>query len=217
MNGLAQKIISDKELEKKAFLYLKRQLDEETAKPSGKRDYDKIAVLTNELCELSDGLDQSSDIVGQKQRLYSKISEYNAGKNKASVRTLRKIIPIICAAAIVFAANCISVSAWNMNIFSLAVELTQGGVKIDFGNKREEIILPTSENARKWILLPKPHTISLKVLCLYVWNPIKMIIWIIFYLLLKMVPKRFPYHISISMTATCQISVFPAMNTIFQK
>lgn len=146
MKGLAQKIISDKELEKKAFLYLKRQLDEETAKPSGKRDYDKIAVLTNELCELSDGLDQSSDIVGQKQRLYSKISEYNAGKNKASVRTLRKIIPIICAAAIVFAANCISVSAWNMNIFSLAVELTQGGVKIDFGNKREEIILPTSEN-----------------------------------------------------------------------
>lgn len=146
MKGLAQKIISDKELEKKAFLYLKRQLDEETAKPSGKRDYDKIAVLTNELCELSDGLDQSSDIVGQKQRLYSKISEYNAGKNKASVRTLRKIIPIICAAAIVFAANCISVSAWNMNIFSLAVELTQGGVKIDFGNKSEEIVLPTSEN-----------------------------------------------------------------------
>lgn len=33
-----------------------------------------------------------------------------------------------------------------MNIFSLAVELTQGGVKIDFGNKREEIVLPTSEN-----------------------------------------------------------------------
>ena len=33
-----------------------------------------------------------------------------------------------------------------MNIFSLAVELTQGGVKIDFGNKSEEIVLPTSEN-----------------------------------------------------------------------
>ena len=88
MKGLAQKIISDKELEKKAFLYLKRQLDEETAKPSGKRDYDKIAVLTNELCELSDGLDQSSDIVGQKQRLYSKISEYNAGKKRMAVPDL---------------------------------------------------------------------------------------------------------------------------------
>ena len=147
MKELAQKITSDKDFEKNAFEYLKKQLDEENIKPSGKRDYDKIAALTAELCELSDGSGQTADdFKNQKRKLYKKVSEYDTKKNRASVKAFRKVIPILCTAAVMLAANCVSVMAWNMNVFSFVVELTRGGVSIDFSNEKDNITLPTSED-----------------------------------------------------------------------
>lgn len=147
MKELAQKITSDKDFEKNAFEYLKKQLDEENIKPSGKRDYDKIAALTAELCELSDGSGQTADdFKSQKRKLYKKVSEYDTKKNRASIKAFRKVIPILCTAAVMLVANCVSVMAWNMNVFSLVVELTQGGVSIDFSNEKDKITLPTSED-----------------------------------------------------------------------
>lgn len=148
MKKLAQDITSDKDFEKNAFLHLKKQLDEETAKPRSKRNYDKITVLTAEICELTDGdSEPHDDLQVGRQKLYNKISEYDRKKNKTSVRTLRKILPVLCAAAVMLAANCISVMAWDMNIISAVIEFTQGGFSVDFGKNEHEVIeLPTSED-----------------------------------------------------------------------
>lgn len=148
MKKLAQDITSDKDFEKNAFLHLKKQLDEETAKPRSKRNYDKITVLTAEICELTDGdSEPHDDLQVGRQKLYNKISEYDRKKNKTSVRTLRKMLPVLCAAAVMLAANCISVMAWDMNIISAVIEFTQGGFSVDFGKNEHEVIeLPTSED-----------------------------------------------------------------------
>ena len=148
MKKLAQDIISDKDFEKNAFMHLKKQLDEELAKPESKRNYDKIAVLTAGVCELIDSNSQPNDTlqVGR-QKLYSRIAEYDRKKNKSSVKVFRKMLPVVCVAAVMLAANCISVMAWNMNIVSAVIEFTQGGFSVNFGKKEHEVIdLPTSED-----------------------------------------------------------------------
>lgn len=147
MKKLAQDITSDKNFEKNALLYLKQQLDDETAKPISKRNFDKIAVLTAAICELTDGDSEPyDDLQVGRQKLYNKIYEYDRKKKTTSVRTMRKMLPVICAAAVMLAANCISVLAWDMNIISAVIEFTQGGFSVDFGKNEHEVIeLPTSE------------------------------------------------------------------------
>ena len=145
---IVQKIISDKEYEKNAFLYLKNELDRECNKSENMRDYNKVNDLTAAMCELVDGNNEQQDILEiGKQKLYNKISEYNQHKNRTSVTIFRKMLPVLCAAVVVLAANCISVMAWNKNIISAVIEFTQGGFSVDFiGNNREVIELPTSED-----------------------------------------------------------------------
>lgn len=145
---IVQKIIADKEYEKNTFRYLKNELDRECNKSENTRDYNKVNELTAAMCELVDGNSAQQDIleVG-KQKLYNKISEYNQHRNRTSVRILRKMIPVLCAAVVVLAANCISVMAWNKNIISAVIEFTQGGFSVDFGKNEYEVIeLPTSED-----------------------------------------------------------------------
>ena len=145
MNNLAQKVNSDKNFKSEAYLCLKQQLDEERAKPLKKRDFDKINSLSHEISELLDG-EQQEDYSDGINRLFDRISDYEKAKKKPSI-AFRKLIPIVCSAVFLFTANCISVAAWNMNIFSAVIEFTKGGFSVDFGKSDYEVIeLPTSEN-----------------------------------------------------------------------
>lgn len=145
MNNLAQKVNSDKKFKSEAYLCLKQQLDEERAKPLKKRDFDKIDSLSHEISELLDG-ERQEDYSDGINRLFDRISDYEKAKKKPSI-AFRKLIPIVCSAVFLFTANCISVAAWNMNIFSAVIEFTKGGFSVDFGKSDYEVIeLPTSEN-----------------------------------------------------------------------
>ena len=78
----------------------------------------------------------------------AKLKELKAMQEKEKKRFhMPKWLTGLAAACIMLIfTNVISVSAWNMNIFSIVVKFTQGGAKINFGQDKEEIVLPTSES-----------------------------------------------------------------------
>lgn len=142
MKELANKINADKHFKTEAYLYMKQQFDEETAKPFCKRDFKKIEQLTAAMSELYGDNDNSYGI----SKLYSRIEQENTRKKK-SIKTIKKLFPIACCTVVMLVANCISVAAWDMNIFSAVIEFTKGGFSVDFGKDKQEIIeLPVSED-----------------------------------------------------------------------
>ena len=147
MKELAQRITSDKEFTNNAYLHYKKQLDDEMAKPVKKRDYKKIASLTENMCALVDGGNVTEEVDEGINKLYNRISDYENSKRKPTVRVFRKMIPAICVASVMLIANCITVSALGKNIFSVVIEFTQSGFSVDFNSKQSDIIeLPISEN-----------------------------------------------------------------------
>ena len=146
MNELAQNITNDRELTKNAYQYIKAQLDEEMAKPVKNRDYEKIASLSADLCALIDGEPETNEVDNGINKLYNRISEYEKNRRKPSVRVVRKMIPVVCVAAVMLVANCFTVSAFGKNVFSVVIEFAQGGFSIDFNKRNDVIELPTSED-----------------------------------------------------------------------
>ncbi len=142
MKKLSEKINADKHFKSEAYLYMKQQLDEETAKPLRKRDFEKIEQLTESMSELLD--DTDTDCSEGISKLYSRIEQEKIGNRKA-IRVIKKFFPVICCAVVILAANCISVAAWNKNIVSAVIEFTKGGFSVTF-DKKDVVELPTSEN-----------------------------------------------------------------------
>lgn len=141
--------MAEKDLKQTAYTYsdlakLNDELSTELDKPSRKQNIDKIMELSSVIADLEKEENKEA-IAESKAMLYEKTAEKE--RKNFSMKRIRPVIALCCIMVVVFTANTISVSAWNMNIFSLIVELTQGGVKIDFNNqKEEEIILPTSDD-----------------------------------------------------------------------
>ncbi len=134
--------VNDNAFRKETATKIKSELDLELSKSIKKRDLEKIDKLISLLDKL-EHKDNSVLIEQSKSELYAKISEDDQKSFK--VRNLRPVIALCCVLAVMLTINTISVSAWNMNIFTLIVEFTKGGVNIDFGEKKEEIIIPTSD------------------------------------------------------------------------
>ena len=162
MKKLTQKIQADKELAQNAYQHIKAQLDKETSRPAARRNYAKIAELSEELCGLADCEPADNGV----DKLYSRIYEYEKERRKPTVRILRRIIPVVCAAAILVAANCAAVSAFGRNVFSVVIDFAKNGFSIDFSRQYTVIDLPTSENdpygiiaecARYGIVPETPH------------------------------------------------------------
>lgn len=142
MKELAKKINADKSFRSEAYLYMKRQFDEETAKPLCKRDFEKIEQLTVDMSELFDDNDSLDGI----SKLYSRIDKLKGQKSK-KIRIVKRLIPVACCGIIMLAANFISVTAWDMNIVSAVIKFTKGGFPIDFGeSEKNKIVLPTTED-----------------------------------------------------------------------
>lgn len=126
---------------------------------SGFKESDKLeAMIDNELskpdpdCELVYEITLNALESKGKKPLCNdadaKLEELKAIQNREKKHFhMPKLLTGLAAACIMLVfTNVISVSAWNMNIFSLFVEFTQGGAKINFGQDKEEIVLPTSES-----------------------------------------------------------------------
>lgn len=126
---------------------------------SGLKESDKLeAMIDNELskpdpdCELVYELTLNALESKGKKPLCNdaneKLEELKAIQNREKKHFhMPKWLTGLAAACIMLVfTNVISVSAWNMNIFSLFVEFTQGGAKINFGQDKEEIVLPVSES-----------------------------------------------------------------------
>lgn len=142
MKKLSEKINADKHFKSEAYLHMKRQLDEETAKPLRKRDFEKIEQLTESMSELLD--DTDTDCSEGISKLYSRIEQEKI-RNRKPIRVMKKFFPVICCAVVILAANCISVAAWNKNIVSAVIEFTKGGFSVTF-DKKDIVELPTSED-----------------------------------------------------------------------
>lgn len=145
MKELAQKITADKELTKKAFQQIKSELDRETAKPAGRRNFGKIAALSDEICELADKAADVSEISDGIDKLYNRIYEYEKERKKPS-GIIRRIIPVVCVAAVMIAANCFTVAAFGRNVFTVMIDFTMDGFSVDFAKKYEVIELPSTED-----------------------------------------------------------------------
>lgn len=124
--GFGEKIISE-ELEKRLDLELKKLSP----------DYDLVDELTKAILEARgiavNEIDVKPEIQAIRQRKIKRI------------KFPKWAVAVSAACVVLIGANVFSVSAWDMNIFSVIVEFTKGGMSIDLG-KSEVINLPTSEN-----------------------------------------------------------------------
>lgn len=130
---LVSKIFDDIDFEKKAAQKVSDQIDEELAKKNP--DYDKIAELSDQYCEL---MDIDDEIHSHADEHYRMIIE-TAKKKKPFVHLLRTF-SFVAASIIVFmfSVNCVTVAAFNMNIFKTIVHYAKGGFTVDFNGTASE-------------------------------------------------------------------------------
>ena len=122
---------------------LREMLDRELSKPDKQIDYGLVDRLTTSVLEAE----------GRKRLAVDVDDELDKFRNRVSERNRKFFLPkwavsLSVACAVLFCANCISVSAWSMNIFKALVDFVHGGVLIGFEDRQEESVieLPTSEN-----------------------------------------------------------------------
>ena len=122
---------------------LREMLDRELSKPDKQIDYGLVDRLTTSVLEVE----------GRKRLAVDVDDELDKFRNRVSKRNRKFFLPkwavsLSVACIVLFCANCISVSAWSMNIFKALVNFVQGGVLIGFEDRQEESVieLPTSEN-----------------------------------------------------------------------
>lgn len=143
MKDLAEKINADKEFKMEAYNYIRSELDKETAKPLRKRNFDRIEQLTTQLNELTG--DDSDSEKPDTSKLSKRISNYEKASQKPFF-VIKRFAPVLCCIVLIFAANCITVLAYDMNIISAVIKFTKGGFSVDFDKQPEEVVLPTSED-----------------------------------------------------------------------
>lgn len=139
---LIEMLLNDKDFRKDAVEDIRRMMDEEMAKSPHKRDYQKIAQLSHDYCELmgmTDEVEQTSatgiqEVLRNSRKL----------KIQPSKRTTR-IFSILLVAAVLAVANTITVFAVNENIVSFIVNRAENGFSVT--PVPETVIeLPTSED-----------------------------------------------------------------------
>ena len=103
-------------------------LDEELKKPAKKRDYDKIEELTQAYTEL---MGTEVQVEASMQRCISEFKSKATPKRKI-MRKMRVVFIAVSIAVVLFVMNIITVSAFNMNIFSAIIHFTEKNFAVDF-------------------------------------------------------------------------------------
>lgn len=137
---ILEKIRSDSSLAEITAEELEKQLDDELKKPN--TDYDLVDELTAAVLEARGQTVEAIDVDSEISKIKRKTVKVNR-----RFKCPKWAVAFSAACLFLIGANCISVAAWRMNIFSAIVEMTKGGISIDFGKQDQEVIsLPTSEN-----------------------------------------------------------------------
>lgn len=124
--GLGEEIISEE---------LEKQLDLELKKPSP--DYDLVDELTKAILEARGKTVKEIDVKPEIQAIRQRKIKH--------IRFPKWTVAVSAACVVLIGANVLSVSAWDMNIFSAIVEFTRGGMSVDLNKKQDIIELPVSE------------------------------------------------------------------------
>lgn len=126
----------------KSTAELREMLDKELSKSDDETDYGLVDELTTAIIE-SDGKNRLTvDIYKEMDKLHGRIP-----RNNKILHCPKWAIGLSVACVMLICANCISVAAWDMNIFSAVIRFTNGGFSVDFGeNEKDAIKLPTSDD-----------------------------------------------------------------------
>lgn len=140
---IIERVLKEKDsFQSKSASELSEMLDKELSKPDKQIDYELIDELTTAVIEAKGKERLAVDVNTELNKLQKRTSKHNK-----IIRFPKWIIGLSASFVILLCANCISASAWDMNIFSAIIKFTKGGFSVDFGKKESEIIeLPTSEN-----------------------------------------------------------------------
>ncbi len=126
----------------KSTAELREMLDKELSKPDDQIDYEFVDELTTAVIESEGKKRLTANIDTELNKLHERTSKHNR-----IIRFPKWAIGLSAACIMIFCANCISVAAWDMNIFSAVIEFTKGGFSVDFGKNESKIIeLTTSED-----------------------------------------------------------------------
>lgn len=135
INLIIEKIHSESFSEEPTAEELEEQLDLELKKLHP--DYDLVDELTKAILEAKGQAVKEIDVKPEIQTIRR--------KNIRRMRFPKWAMTVSVACVVLIGANAVSVSAWDMNIFSAIVEFSKSGMSIDFG-KNEVINLPMSED-----------------------------------------------------------------------
>lgn len=104
---------------------LQKMLDDECKKTPRKRDYDKIAALTDAIYKLNSDNDLS-EIAERGIAEIAAISTQESAKHKQ--RRIRSVVTAAACAVMLLGCNLWSVNAFGMNLVQKFYEITHGGI-----------------------------------------------------------------------------------------
>lgn len=140
---IIERVLSEKDsFQSKSASELRAMLDKELSKSDKQIDYGFVDELTTAVIEAEGKERLAVDVNTELNKLHERTLKHNR-----IIRFPKWAIGLSASCVILLCANCISVSAWDMNIFSAIIEFTKGSFSVDFGKNEYEVIeLPTSEN-----------------------------------------------------------------------
>ncbi len=122
------KMTEQGEFTQQALRDLNRMLDEEMAKPHKERDYDRIAEISHACSAvMGDGEKEVRRIEEGFRRTEHKIFHPKITMHKR----IRVAVAAASAAAVLVGANVFTVTAYNMNLFSALVKITDGSFALN--------------------------------------------------------------------------------------
>ena len=132
----------DMDFKEKSIQEINTMLEEELKKPAKKRNYDKIEELTGAYAEF---MGTETEVRNAMQRCLSELRSKARPKRKFT-RKMKGVIFTVSFAVMLLITNLITVSAFDMNVFSFVVNVANGSFSVNFSQVSSEKV---SDNAIK--------------------------------------------------------------------
>ena len=136
-----QHLLSDK-FTQDALMEIDALLAKELAKPAHSWDYDKIEELIDIYIHLT-GKEKEIERAAE-DGIAALQKRLRTSKPRIS-KKFKVILAVACIVVTILIANTFTVMAWDMDVFSVIVHLSDGSFTVDFPEE-EAVILPTTED-----------------------------------------------------------------------
>ena len=131
--NVMKQLLSDDDFDKCAAAEIKEMIDDEMSRPAHKRNYDRVAELSQayaEITGISEALKGSS-----REQINSIMLMAEKAAPKRRYRHLgkyRMMISMLAVVLVVFSVDRIYAAAYNKSIVSTIIHMTKGGVTVNF-------------------------------------------------------------------------------------